>query len=739
MILDHVTNNNVSVFFVTETWLSEMHNHTTATVKSYGYKIYHCYRDNFQCGGGVAIIYRPLLKVIKVFVNHSKSFESVSVKLKMSDNTYLFCSCIYRTGPLGSFMNDFDEYLSHVFVRFDKLIICGDFNLHIDSDNTNSRELIKITSSYGLTQLVDKITHQDGHIIDLLFASHKMIKDDFVNVDSLSQSLFPTCDHYPINFKLSGTASPHNDRKEILFRNIKNIDHACFKQDISYALAKNHNSSNFQNAIDHFNQSCINILDVHAPQLSKSIRDVPNAQWFDAEYVKLRKRRRKAEKLWKKSKLEADRVNFLAIRKSCDDLAKQKKITFFRSRFEKFNYSQKSLFQFVDTFLDKPSDIVIPPNESLQKIVDEFNNYFYNKIVDIRKNFPSCDHPPPQSTNFNGHNSTLTNFDLTTIEELKEIIKHSSVKTSSNDPLPASLIEENIDFFLPYVCDLVNLSLTSGSIDGTKLAHLSPLIKGLILDNSKLKNYRPISNLAFIAKLIERVVHIRLNNHMIANNLNIPYQLAYKKFHSTETLLIRIVNDVLIACDEKKATVLMMLDLSAAFDTVDHNRLLDILQREIGIEGTALNWFRSYLSGRCQKVKIGKYESYEIIIRFGVPQGSVLGPVLFNIYIRSIYNTIMNKKFNVHGFADDHQVYKSFKKASEYNVLVRELPQVFNDITKWMAYYYLLINPGKTEIIIFGPSAVLKELSIHGAFISSSICIRFVSTVKNLGFHLKIR
>ena len=182
----------------------------------------------------------------------------------------------------------------------------------------------------------------------------------------------------------------------------------------------------------------------------------------------------------------------------------------------------------------------------------------------------------------------------------------------------------------------------------------------------------------------------------------------------------------------------MMLNLSAAFDTVDHDLLgLDILKKEIGLRDTVLKWFESFLKGRSQRIRLGSTVSDEIIIKFGVPQGSVLGPVLFNLYIRSIYRFVQALNFSIFGYADDHQIMKHFKPYNQGVTLLTQLKECFAAVKSWMQKYYLAMNDSKTQIIIFGPTSVLKEITVNGVNIGScNITIRFVSTVKNLGIYM---
>ena len=197
--------------------------------------------------------------------------------------------------------------------------------------------------------------------------------------------------------------------------------------------------------------------------------------------------------------------------------------------------------------------------------------------------------------------------------------------------------------------------------------------------------------------------------------------------------MFRITNDLLIASDKNTATVLMLLDLSAAFDTVDVIKLLDILSVEIGIKGLALDWFRSFLTGRTCKVKIGNSYSEEVILEFGVPQGSVLGPVLFNIYIRSFYRYAnQNSLFTTHGFADDHQLYCSFSAHNQVFMLGPNIIDLLSKVKHWMNAFFVKLNESKTNIIVFAPKRIEKDININGLFIDSE-CIRFSKVVENLG------
>ena len=171
-------------------------------------------------------------------------------------------------------------------------------------------------------------------------------------------------------------------------------------------------------------------------------------------------------------------------------------------------------------------------------------------------------------------------------------------------------------------------------------------------------DYRSVSNLNFISKILERVVAVQIQTHLDEGGLMTAFQSAYRKHHSTESALLNVQNDILPNMAKGSVTALTLLDLSAAFDTIDHTILLDRLHVYYGISELALGWFKSYLSGRTHLVKVGSTLSHPAVLQYGVPQGSVLGPILFSLYTSPIGSIIhSHSSINYHFYADDIQLY----------------------------------------------------------------------------------
>ena len=188
---------------------------------------------------------------------------------------------------------------------------------------------------------------------------------------------------------------------------------------------------------------------------------------------------------------------------------------------------------------------------------------------------------------------------------------------------------------------------------------------------------------------------------MVTNDIFDAFQSAYRPAHSCETALVRIQNDILVSLDNRKSVILVLLDLSAAFDTVDHPLLLDQLYR-IGIRGNAHRWMKSYLSERTQLVRVGKHTSRCVDLCSGVPQGSVLGPLLFSIYCLGLDDIFKRHQLQYHMYADDTQLYVEFPRDQQVpaTAATNRIALCTADVKTWMASHNLLLNEQKTEVVV---------------------------------------
>ena len=253
---------------------------------------------------------------------------------------------------------------------------------------------------------------------------------------------------------------------------------------------------------------------------------------------------------------------------------------------------------------------------------DEYLTSFTAKVFNIRKDTDGSPPPvfPPTAFNL----STLTPV---TSAELRRIILESPPKSCELDPLPTSLLQEFVDVLLPLLTVLCNRSIRDGILPASqKRSILVPALKCEGLDSNDPVNYRPIANVSFVSKVIEKIIAFQMTSYLETNNLLPGIQSGFRKGHSTETLLLRLLSDVYAAIDSSQVTLLALFDVSAAFDTVDHEILLKRLSVSFGLSDTLLLWLRSYLTERSLCVVHG---SSWVPAPFGLPQGSVLAPLLF--------------------------------------------------------------------------------------------------------------
>ena len=356
------------------------------------------------------------------------------------------------------------------------------------------------------------------------------------------------------------------------------------------------------------------------------------------------------------------------------------------------------------------------------EIVEQFNKYFTNIGSILNSKLPKSGEDPTQHIKHNTESFFCAPTDPT---EIINIVKSAnSSKSSGVDNIDPYVVQKIIPQIANQLAHMFNKSLQTGIVpDKLKIAKVIPLYKN---DNPELfKNYRPISILPCFSKIIERIMYNRLYSFLTKHNSISEKQYGFRKKYATYMALIDLVDKISCNFAEKNYTVGIFLDLSKAFDTIDHTILLNKLQC-YGVRGSACNWFASYLHNRKQYVVFNKSESEYKEISCGVPQGSILGPLLFILYINDIEHVSDIIKPIL--FADDTSLFHSH---ACFNTLIQEVNIQLHQLSTWFNTNKLSLNTNKSNFIIFTPNGKKyniseAEININGSKIKHVKCTTFL-------------
>lgn len=586
----------------------------------------------------------------------------------------------------------------------------------------NVLNLLIYACAYGYKQFVHQSTHKAGHTLDLILTNSELL----INVLPIDPPLLS--DHSLVVAELTSpslTSSPPVASRVV--RQWRNFDADAFASDLAESDLLCRLPDTVDAAFDCYDVTLRQLIDKHAPRAIQRCRRRTSAAWFDGECREMKRATRRLEKTYRRPKSRTT-ANRQAWRQQFDlqrSLFQSKFVDFWRSTIDDNRNNPRALWRTVNSLMKAPAQ----PSTN-QLTASKFAEFFQSKVKTIRDSTASL--PPPSFSRSSAN--PLASFDPLTDSEVNKILSCCPTKSSSLDPIPTWLLKQLSHLFVPVIRQLCNLSLETGSFPSSHTrAIVFPRLKKPNLDPDSLSSYRPISNLSFISKLVERAVAKQFMSHTSTNHLLPQNQSAYRPFHSTETAVVSVHNDLVRAIDSGHVTCLILLDLSSAFDTVDHQILLSILNHHFNVTDNALTWFETYLSDRTNAFCYDGITTVDYILDCSVPQGSVLGPQQFSAYTSNIPTVFKRHAVRFHLYADDKQAYDS-GRVSDVDNIRRRLSECASDVAAWCAAHRLQLNTTKTEVIWFGSHTNLSKLvTCDLSVIVNGDIISPVHTVRNLG------
>jgi hypothetical protein len=620
-------------------------------------------------------------------------------------------------------MSEFSSLLADLVASPCQLFITGDFNLHLDQPHAAGvQSFLSVLETFGLSQLVTFPTHDKGHTLDLLITH---TSSD--NVTDITWTYPSLSDHYAVLAKFLFPVGLRSSRITKTIRPLSKIDFTQLNTDILSSELYTSPASDLTTYLTTFKSTITQLLDKHAPLKTISCKATPDKPFITPEIKAQKAKRSRLETIYRRTRRQTDHDKYKEQARLVTKLITNSRREHYRSLITKHATKPRNLWNTLNSLLGRSSCHSLPSASSPSALASSFLSFFGDKVAKLQSSLsasatsPHVTPPAPPPL--------LSDFSPATASEVKAAILAASDATCPLDFIPTRVLKSCLHTLLPPITTLINLCLNESTFPVCfKTAQVSPLLKKYSLPKDDLSSYRPISNLNFLSKLLERIIHNRLTTHLNTFPSLSPFQSAYRKFHSVETALLRIQNDLLLAMEKRQVSALILLDLSAAFDTIDHNILLTRLSSTFGICGSALQFLTSYISDRTQFVCIDSHSSDQVPLSTGVPQGSVLGPLLFTLYTTPISYLLTDLDMSFHLYADDTQLYISFSPGDHPTTLSR-LSATLDSLHAWLSSNRLVVNPSKTEFLLVGSNqqrakVTSSSVTFKGSVLSPSLSVR---------------
>lgn len=684
----------VAVIILTETWFSNSNQQVIPN-----YTAYNSFRST-KTGGGVSIFIHNNYDscAIPNITYCDDNIESCGAKITLGNKRM----CINLVGiyrPPNTNSSNFGELInSKILSKLSsqqRVCIAGDFNLNLlNVNDPPTQDLCNVFKSKGFLPHISLPTRINGQ-------SSTLIDHIWSNLLSHSKSgVIPTCitDHHTtlLCFHQLGKKQEMVQKhfRDLSQNSLQNMFTKLEERLIDFG---DHDITNIEFSAQEFYNIIWNTFNECCPLRSKNISlNRLLSPWLSKDIILLCRIKRVLLR-----KLQNNTISpqiYKDFNKNLKYIIKQAKVNYFNSKFTQYQNDIKKTWININKLLGKSSSnksIELNLNNTLVSepttIANAFSKHFSLVAPNLQKKIPQCDTSPfayldpPKSISFAPND--------TSADEVAKLIQRMPNKSCGTDAIPILVWKYCCDIVAPVLSKLFNYSIKEGVFPSIlKRAQIIPIHKSG--PRNDISNYRPISLLPTMSKIFEKLMNCRFAHYLESNKIFTNNQFGFRKGRCTSDAIVEFLDHAYKALDTKQHLIAIFLDLSKAFDTIDHAILLKKLQH-IGIHSNVLRWFQSYLSNRYQYVSIKSKKSTPSLISTGVPQGSILGPILFLIYINDLGNAC--NSLNYVQFADDTTLFMAGKNLADLN---NKVNSDLNNIFKWLCANKLSLNVSKTKYMV---------------------------------------